>query len=188
MADRLAASGPRPRYLHAANTGAILAGPRFHLDLVRLGIGRYGLWPGPEPVAGVSLRPALSWRSAVAMEKRVGAGEGVSYGLRYRLGRDSTIATVPVGYADGYRRSLGERGRVLIRGRRYPVAGTVTMDQMLVDCGDDPVAAGDEVVLIGAQGDDRIAAEEMAGWLGTISYEVVCGVSERVPRVHQGGA
>jgi alanine racemase len=124
----------------------------------------------------------------VSLAKRVRAGEGVSYGLRYRLERDSTIATVPVGYADGYARALADRGLVLIRGRRHPVAGTVTMDQLTVDCGDDEVEAGDEVVLFGRQGDEEITADEVASWYGTIGYEVVCAVSERVPREYRGAA
>jgi alanine racemase len=128
----------------------------------------------------------MSWRSAVSATRRVGAGEGVSYGLAYRPERDATIATVPVGYADGYARRLSNRAEVLIGGRRRRVAGTVTMDQILVDCGDDLVAAGDEVVLVGRQGDEEIGADEVAGWAGTISYEVVCGISERVPRRYVG--
>ena len=142
----------------------------------------YGLAPGPKLAGLAELRPAMRWRSEVAMAKRVAAGEAVSYGLRYRLDRDATIATIPVGYADGYLRGLSGRACVLIGGRRYPVAGTVCMDQVMVDCGDDPVEAGDEVVLLGRQGDAEITADEVAVWLGTINYEVVCGVGARVPR------
>jgi alanine racemase len=181
-ADRLKAAGIRPRYLHTANSGGAIARPATHLDLVRVGLGMYGLVPGPALVGMADLRPAMSWRSAVAMVKRVPAGEGVSYGLRYRLDRESTIATVPVGYADGFSRVLGDAAVVLIRGRRYPVAGTVTMDQLMVDCGDEPVEAGDEVVLIGRQDGQEIPAEELAAWMGTVNYEIVCMVSERVPR------
>jgi alanine racemase len=180
--DRLKAAGIRPRYLHAANSGAALALPASHLDLVRVGLAMYGLFPGPGPAGRPDLRPAMSWRSAVSLAKRVAAGEGISYGLRYRLDRESTIATVPVGYADGYSRVLGGNAEVLIRGRRYPVAGTVTMDQLMVDCGDDPVEAGDEVVLIGRQAEQEITAEQVAAWMGTVNYEIVCVVSERVPR------
>jgi alanine racemase len=184
-AQRLAGRGIIPRYRHAANSAATMAVPETHLDMVRLGIAMYGLSPGPG-LGGAALRPALSWRTEVAMAKRVAAGEAVSYGLRYRLDRESTIATIPVGYADGYPRVLTERGRVLIRGRRYPVAGTVCMDQFMVDCGDDPVQAGDEVVLIGRQGGDEITGDEVAGWMDTISYEVVCGITDRVPREYVG--
>lgn len=182
IVEELALLGHRPRYLHAANSGAVLAHPETHLDLVRVGIAMYGVAPGPELPGVEALRPALTWRSAVSLVKRIEAGECVSYGLRYRADRPTTIATVPVGYADGYPRALTNRGEVLIGGRRHRVAGTVTMDQLMVDCGDDPVEAGDEVVLIGRQGAAEVRAEELAGLTGTIGYEIVCGVSERVPR------
>jgi alanine racemase len=182
----LAEAGIRPRYRHAANSAAVLGLPQSHLDLVRVGIALYGVLPGPALEGKADLRPAMSLRSRVALVKRVAAGEGVSYGLTYRLERESTVATVPVGYADGYHRAASGRAEVLIGGRRYPVAGTVTMDQITVDCGDDPIRAGDEVVLFGAQGGERIRAEEVAGWAGTIGYEVVCAVSDRVPREYRG--
>jgi alanine racemase len=187
LVDRLKAAGIRPRVLHAANSAAALARPATQLDVVRVGLAMYGLLPGPQLAGSADLRPALSWRSAVTMVKRVGAGEGISYGLRYVLDREATIATVPVGYADGYSRLLAERGEVLIRGRRYGVAGNVTMDQLMVDCGQDRVEAGNDVVLLGRQGDQEITAEELAGWMGTISYEVMCMVSERVPREYLSG-
>lgn len=177
----------RPPYLHVANTGGLLADPAVRFDMVRVGIGLYGVAAGPNVAGRADLRPVMTWRSAVSLVKRVDAGERLSYGLRYRLERPSTIATVPVGYADGYSRLLAGRAQVLIRGRRYPVAGSVTMDQLMVDCGDDAVEAGDDVVLIGAQREERITAEEVAAWMGTIGYEVVCGVSERVPRLHLDG-
>jgi alanine racemase len=185
--DQLKAAGIRPRLLHAANSAAVLARPATHLDLVRVGLAMYGLLPGPQLAGSTELRPALSWRTSVTLAKRVAAGEGISYGLRYRPDRESTIATVPVGYADGYSRLLGGRAEVLIRGQRHPVAGTVTMDQLMVDCGDDPVVAGDDVVLLGRQGDQEITAEEIAGWMGTVNYEIVCMVSERVPREYISG-
>jgi alanine racemase len=182
------AAGVQPRYLHAANSGGLLAHPGSHHDLVRVGIAMYGLPPGPAVAAGwEALRPALSWGSAVTMVKRVAAGEAISYGQRYRLSRESTIATVPVGYADGYSRLLGDKASVLIRGRRYPLAGNVTMDHIMVDCGDDPVAPGDQVALVGRQGDQEIRADELAGLIGTVHYEILCAVSERVPRVYVGG-
>ncbi len=184
--DGLSAAGLRPRYRHVANTSAIMALPETHLDLVRLGIGMYGLAPGPDLSRQADIRPALEWRSRVAMVKRVAAGEGISYGLRYRLDRSSTIATVPVGYADGFSRALTQRGKVLIRGHRRPVAGAVCMDQFMVDCGDDTVEPGDDVVMIGRQGDETITAEDVARWMDTINYEVVCGISDRVPREYLG--
>ncbi|MGH2573928.1 MAG: alanine racemase [Actinomycetota bacterium] len=182
----LAAAGIRPRYLHAANSAAAIARPSAHLDLVRVGLAMYGLTPGPRLAGPAALRPAMSLRSAVAMAKRVGPGEGVSYGLRYRLERESTIATIPVGYADGYSRLVSGRAEVLVRGRRYSVAGNVTMDQVMVDCGNDPVEAGDEVVLIGRQAGEEISADDVAAWMGTISYEVMCAVSQRIPREYVG--
>ena len=110
----------------------------------------------------------------------------MSYGHAYELERDATIVTVPVGYADGYSRRLSSKASVLIRGRRFPVAGNVTMDQILVDCGDEPVAVGEEVVLLGRQGEEEITAEELAGLNGTISWEVLCAIGERVPREYLG--
>jgi alanine racemase len=183
--DDLAGAGIRPRYRHAANSAAVVALPESHFDLVRVGIAAYGILPGPSLEGRVDLRPAMSLRSQVSLVKRVAAGQAVSYGLRYRLTRESTVATVPVGYADGYHRAASGRAEVLIRGRRYPVAGTVTMDQITVDCGDDPVRPGDEVVLFGRQGEEEISAEELARWAGTIGYEVVCAVSDRVPREYR---
>jgi alanine racemase len=179
--------GMIPLYRHAANSAAAMSRPDSHLDLVRLGVAMYGLCPGPALAeASSALHPAMSFKSAVTMVKRVPAGEAISYGQRYSLDRPSTIATVPVGYADGYSRLLSSKAEVLIRERRYPVAGTVTMDQLMVDCGDDAIEAGDQVVLIGRQGEEQITADDLAAWMGTINYEVVCGISERVPREYLG--
>jgi alanine racemase len=124
----------------------------------------------------------MLWRSEVAAVKRLPAGEAISYGHHYRLERDAWLATVPVGYADGYPRQLTNRGEVLIRGRRCAVAGTVTMDQLVVDCGDLEVDPGEEVVLIGGQGGDAIGADELGRRFGTIGYEIVSRIGERVPR------
>ncbi|HEY7667244.1 MAG TPA: alanine racemase [Actinomycetota bacterium] len=183
---RLRAAGLDPGLLHAANTGAVILHPRSHLSLVRPGIGIYGLPPAPGIGEGLGLRPALAWRSAVVNVKPLTSGERISYGLHYELDRDASVATVPVGYADGYPRSLSSRADVLVRGRRRRIAGNVTMDQLMVDCGDGPVEPGDEVVLIGTQGDETIEAEELAGLAGTIGYEVVARIGRRVPRVYAG--
>jgi alanine racemase len=180
--DALALAGVRPACVHAANSAATIRLPESHLDLVRPGAAVYGLDPGGGIGPAFGLRPALTWRSAVTMTKRLEAGERVSYGWRYALEGDATIATVPVGYEDGYQRALSSRAEVLIHGRRRRVAGTVTMDQILVDCDGDDVRAGDEVVLIGAQGEERITAEELGAHVGTIGYEMVTAISERVPR------
>jgi len=187
LAEALRERGMGARYLHAANSAAVMSRSLAHLDLVRVGIAMYGLAPGPELVAAASaLRPVMTWKSVVSMTKRVRAGDAISYGLTYTLEHASTIATVPVGYADGYSRLLSGKADVLIRGRRHPVAGTITMDQLMVDCGDEAVEAGDEVVLIGRQGHGQITADDLAAWMGTINYEVVCGVSARVPREYAG--
>jgi alanine racemase len=182
IAEAVRSNGHDVRLLHAANTAGTVRHPESHLDLVRPGIGLYGVEPGPGVGADLGLRPALRWRSEVGMVKRLPAGEAMSYGHRYRLERDSWVATVPVGYADGYARTLTDRGEVLIAGRRCRIAGTVTMDQVLVDCGDAEAEPGDEVVLIGPQGAETIRVEELAGWLGTVGHEVVARIGERVPR------
>ena len=198
IVDRLAGRGLRPPLVHAANSAGALAHPASRLDLVRCGIALYGVAPSPalaalelagqgfaafDPVAG--LRPALSLRARVSFVKRVGAGQAVSYGLRRPLERETTIATVPVGYADGVPWRLGvSGGEVLVGGRRRLLAGSVTMDQILVDCGDDVVLPGDEVVLLGRQGAEHVSAWEWAIRTGTIAYEVLCGIGPRVPKVY----
>ncbi len=190
---RLRAGGVVPPLRHAANSAGTLWHPGARLDLVRCGIALYGLAPAATGVGAPEmdgLRPALSLRARVAHVKTVAAGERLSYGLRYRLEAPSVVATVPIGYADGVPRSLAAAGgEVLLGGRRRPLAGTVTMDQILVDCGPEAgagVAVGDDVVLLGAQGDEHIGAWEWADLTGTISYEIVCGLSPRVPRIYLG--
>jgi alanine racemase len=182
VAEQVRSDGHPIRLLHAANTAATIRHPEAHLDLVRPGIGLYGVEPGPGVGADLGLRPALRWRSEVATVKRLPSGEAMSYGHRYQLARDSWIATVPVGYADGYARQLTDRGEVLIAGRRCPIAGSVTMDQLLVDVGEAGAARGDEVILIGTQGGESITVEEVAGVLGTVGHEVLSRIGERVPR------
>jgi len=183
---RLAGAGIRPPLLHACNSAGAIAHPRARYDLVRCGLALYGVPPAPALAGRVALRPALSLRARVSLVKSVAAGEGVSYGLRHRFVRDSVVATVPIGYADGVPWRLGVNGgEVLVRGRRRPVAGVVTMDQLTVDCGDDHGAApGDEVVLLGRQGDESVDAWEWADRVGTIAYEILCGIGPRVPRLH----
>jgi alanine racemase len=186
VVEDVRAAGHRPGLLHAANSGATILYPESHLDLVRPGIAIYGVEPGGGAGADLRLRPALTWRSAVTMTRRLPAGEAVSYGHRYRLERDANIATVPVGYADGYPRLLSSRADVLIRGQRCRVAGSVTMDQLIVDCGELEVEAGDDVVLLGHQGSQTVSAEELAGLAETIGYEIVAGIGGRVPREYEG--
>ncbi|HWM19239.1 MAG TPA: alanine racemase [Ilumatobacteraceae bacterium] len=177
-------ANPVPPAIHAANSAGALAHPSARYSFVRAGIAIYGISPGH----GVDhlcrdLRPAMSLRARVAFVKRVAAGSRISYGLRHTFTRSTTVAAVPIGYADGVPRRLFETGgEVLIGGRRRPIVGVVTMDQLMVDVGDDPIAVGDEVVLIGEQGGQRVGAEEWADRLGTIGYEIVCGVSRRIAR------
>ena len=178
----LESRGIRPRYRHAANSGATMSMPESHFDLVRVGAALYGITPGPELTGSFDLRPAMTLRSAVTHTKRVPPGHGISYGHQHRTTVETTIATIPIGYADGYLRSLSGTAHVLIRGKRYPVVGTITMDHLMVDCGNDAIDTGDEVVLFGRQGEDELRVEEVASWAGTIGYEIVCAVSERVPR------
>ncbi|MCJ7725212.1 MAG: alanine racemase, partial [Acidimicrobiia bacterium] len=179
----LAAGGVVPAMLHASNTAGALGHTDARLDMVRAGIGIYGLRPAPGFHPEVPLRPAMRVISHVSFLQRLAAGERPSYGRVRPLPAEATVATVPIGYADGVPRRLREvGGEVLIRGKRYPFAGNVTMDQTLVDLGDDPVEVGDEVVLLGAQGDEEISAEEWARLLGTIVYEIVCGFGPRMPR------
>jgi alanine racemase len=184
----LGAHGIEPRLRHAANSAAAIAHPRARLDLVRCGIAVYGIPPAPALDGALPLWPALRVSSEVSFVQRLAAGERVSYGLRYRTARDTVLATVPVGYADGVIRSLGHAGQeVLIGGRRLPIAGTVTMDQIMVDAADHPdVQVGDEVVLLGEQGRERVTPDEWAARIGTISYEVVCAVGPRVERRYVG--
>jgi alanine racemase len=186
VVEAAAAVGSQPRYLHASNSGGVLRHPEADLDLVRPGIALYGVAPAPGVGAERGLLPALTWRSRVTMTKRLSAGERLSYGRRYELAADAWVATVPVGYADGYPRALSNRADVLIRGRRCRVAGNVTMDQLLVDCGDLAVQTGDDVVLLGEQGDQTVDAWELARHADTIAYEIVTRIGERVPREHVG--
>ncbi len=196
----LASAGHPPPMTHVANSAGAIGVPSARRSLVRCGIALYGVAPTPplaEEVAratgGDRLRPVLSFRTRVTTVRDLDAGERPSYGRRRPLERRSTVAVAPVGYADGVpRRLFDQGGEVLIGGLRRPLAGTVTMDQVVIDCGpvgSAPVAVGDEVVLIGRQGDDEITADEWAGLLGTISYEVLCGIGPRVPRIAvPGGA
>jgi alanine racemase len=188
----LAGLGVRPPLAHACNSAGLLTHPSARHDLVRCGLAIYGVAPSPALArSAADLRPVLSLKARVSLVKEVAAGEGVSYGLRFRAERPTVVATVPIGYADGVPWRLSAvGGEVLLGGRRRAVAGAVTMDQLMVDCGQDTpedggsVRAGDEVVLLGRQGDEAIGAWDWAGRLGTIAYEVLCGIGDRVPRVY----
>lgn len=181
-----AIAGP-VRWRHIANSALVLFGDPPG-NLVRPGIMLYGASPAPDLPGAGDLRPVMSLVSAVGFLKRVPSGTPLSYGGTFTTRRESLIATLPIGYADGYRRSFSNRASVLVRGRRAPVVGTVCMDLCLVDVTDVPgVAVGDEVVLLGSQGAERIAVDELAPHAGTISYELFCGIGPRVPRVYLAG-
>lgn len=188
VVDELRGRGIDPRRVHVANSAGALALAPARRSLVRAGIAIYGISPGPgvDRLAG-DLRPVMRLAARVSHVKPVVAGSHVSYGWRHRFARDTVVATVPIGYADGVPRRLGTLPdapgfEVLVGGRRHPIVGVVTMDQFMVDVGDAEVHVGDEVVLIGAQGDERIRVEDWATRLGTIGYEIVCGIGARVPR------
>ncbi len=188
--DALRSAGIEPGTRHAANSAGTIAHPRSRYDMVRVGIAVYGIPPAPALAGAVDLRPALRWTAPVRFVKHVRAGERVSYGHRHVFEADTTVATVAAGYADGVRRALGlVGGEVLVGGRRCPIVGVVTMDQFVVDCGPHAdVAVGDEVVLVGRQGDVEITADDVAGLVDTIGYEIVCGIGPRVERRHHGEA
>lgn len=182
-ADRVEAALGPVRFRHLANSAATMSAPETHFDLVRCGIASYGLWPSNDLLNESDLRPALAMRARINMVKRVKAGEALSYGLRYQLQDDGYVVTVPAGYADGYDRRLSGRADVLIEGRRHRVSGTVCMDSFLVDVGAGSPEPGSVVTLLGADGSDRITAEELAIHVGTINYEVTTRIPSRVPRI-----
>jgi alanine racemase len=175
----LAETGVRPPLVHLANSAGVLAAPSAHFTMVRPGIMLYGYAPAPHLARQAGVVPAMRLQSGIAQVRRVPAGTPVSYGATFVTRRPSTIATLPIGYADGLHRLASNRASVLVRGRRAPVAGRVCMDHTMIDATDVPgVVAGDRVVLFG----DGIGADEVAGWCETISYEVLTSVGRRVPR------
>lgn len=182
--ENLRRAGVDPGWLHIANSAGTIAHPDTRRDMVRVGIAMYGIAPDVAMENScVDLRPAARVLSRISFVKRVNAGEAVSYGHRHRFDRATNVATVPIGYADGVPRRLSlVGGTVLVGGRRRSIVGVITMDQLMVDLGDDQCAVGDEVVLIGEQGDERITANEWGTLLDTIGYEIVCGLSARLPR------
>jgi len=165
---------------HAANSAAALAYPESHFDMVRVGLAVYGLYPAPHLVGRLRLHPAMTLKSRVVRVSRLDAGRTVSYGATYRAAKPTTIATIACGYGDGYPRLTNARSAVLVRGRRAPIVGRVTMDHLMVDAGDGPIAIGDEAILFGQEP----TADEVGSWAQTISYEILCRVGPRVPRVY----
>jgi alanine racemase len=170
--------------IHAANSAATLREPASHFDMVRCGIAVYGLDPFGEDSAAVDLLPVMGLSSYVADIKRFAAGDSAGYGQTWKADQDTFVGVVPIGYGDGVRRGLSNRAEVLIAGERYPVVGTISMDNLTVDLGPEPVVTpGEEVVLLGPSGEDRVTADEWAVALDTINYEVTCGISPRVPSI-----
>ena len=174
----------RPKYVHTSNSAAAMRVLSATTDIARVGIAIYGIAPSSELESfAKDLQPALSLHARVSHVQHLAKGEGVSYGLRTKLSQAATIATLPIGYADGIQRRLWKvGGEVLIGGKRCPIVGVVTMDQLMVNCGDADVQIGDHAVLIGTQDSQSISANEIAAKLETIGYEIVCGISARVPR------
>jgi alanine racemase len=176
-----------PPFRHIANSAALVNLPAAHFNMVRPGIMLYGSYPSPSLKAKVPLRQVMSWKSRITDLKKLPAGYPVGYGRTFITQRPSLLAAVPVGYADGYHRLFSNRGEVLIKGMRAPVVGRVCMDWTMVDVtAITGVEVGDEVVLMGSQAGQEITPEEMGGWIGTISYEILCSVGKRVPRVYKG--
>jgi alanine racemase len=195
MADALETAGEPVPLRHAACSAAALLFTRTHLDLARIGISLYGLWPSRETYVScleegqptLELRPVLTWKTRVAQVKDVPEGSFIGYGCTYRATRPSRIAVLPVGYHEGYDRGLSGVAHVLVRGRRAPVRGRVCMNMCMVDVTDVPgVELEDEVVLLGGQGEERVSAEQLAAWCGTISYEIVCRIHPALPRLVVG--
>jgi alanine racemase len=175
---------------HAANSGAIIDLPEMHMDMVRAGISMYGLYPSDEVSRDkVALRPVMSLKSTVVQVKDVPGGFCISYGMTYQTDAPTRIASVAVGYADGFSRLLSSRGRMIVNGQIAPIVGRVCMDHTMIDVGHIPdVRAGDEAVVFGRQGDARITADEIAGQTGTINYEVVSSITGRVQRIYLNSA
>ena len=183
--DFLAGAGISPGLRHCCNSAAGLLFPEMRLDMVRMGICTYGMEPSGQMAGKADLRPVMALKSVVSMVKEIRPGDTVSYGRIYTASSPRRIATIPVGYADGYLRALGGLADVLIRGRRAPVVGRVCMDQMMADVTDIPdVAMGDLVTLAGRDGEEQVTMEELAGLTGTIGYEKICGLTQRVARVY----
>ena len=183
--DRLGAPMP---VRHLANSGGVLHFPQARLDMVRPGILLYGVLPDPASRATVAVRPALSLVSRVVYFKVLAAGRTVGYGATWTAERETRVVTVPIGYGDGWPRALSSRGEVLIHGRRHPVAGRICMDQFMVDIGDGSAWGGDRVVLVGTQDGEAITVEDVASAAGTIPYEILVQLNERIPREYVGGA
>lgn len=184
--DVLRSEGVSPELIHSANSGAILDLPESYFDMVRPGIVTYGYYPSYETSESIRLKPAMTLKTRVVLVKWINPGDSVSYNRRFIAKRKTKIATLPVGYADGYTRLLTGKASVIINGKVFPVVGTICMDQIMVDVGRSDVAAGDEAILIGSQGRAKVDAWDIASKLGTVPLEVVSAVTTRVPRIYKG--
>lgn len=174
------------KYKHISNSAGLIAFPSWSGNLVRPGIVLYGSYPSPDFRSLIKLKPVMTLKTCIGLLKRVPLGERISYGGTYATKRESLVGVLPIGYADGYNRKLSNQGEVLIRGQRAPVVGRVCMDYIMADVTDIPgVSLGDEAVLMGRQGGGQISAEEIAEKIGTLSYEVLCLVGKRVPRIYK---
>lgn len=183
--DRLQRAGIVPSSSHMAKSAALITVPASHFAMVRPGLILYGAYPSPKMKKQIALKPVLSWKTRIIQLKRSPAGSSIGYGRTFVTQRNSLIATLPVGYADGYRRLFSNRAQAIVRGRRAPIVGRVSMDLTTIDVTDiRKVQQGDEVVLLGRQGDAEIGADEMANWANTISYEIFTSIGARVPRIH----
>lgn len=184
--EELKRAGIDPPVKHAANSAAIIDLPDTHLDMVRAGIASYGLWPSPEVnKSKIDLKPAMTLKTRVAHLKKVPAGQKFSYGITYETATPTTIATLPVGYADGLNRLLSSNGHMLVCGKKAPIVGRICMDQTMLDAGHIPeVELDSEVVIFGRQGDESITVDDYAARIQTINYEVVCSITNRVPRIY----
>jgi alanine racemase len=185
VTERLRRAAFVPSLIHMAKSGAIITVPDSHLAMVRPGLILYGIYPSPDMAKEIHLKPVLGWKTRILQLKRLPRGSSIGYGRTFTTKRDSLIATLPVGYADGYQRLFSNRACVLVHGERAPVVGRVSMDLTVIDVTDTGgVQQGDEVVLLGRQGDAEISADEMAAWSNTISYEILTSIGARVPRIH----
>lgn len=188
--QKIRAKGLDPKYLHCANSAATLLFPKTYYNLVRVGIGNYGMWPSPETYvstqllgSGVILKPALTWKTRIAQIKTVPAGSFIGYGCTYKTTSTSTLAVLPIGYYDNYSRLFSNTSYVLVHGQRSPVRGRIFMNMVVVDISDIPQArVEDEVVILGSQGEEAITAEQLATWSSTINYEVTTRINETIER------
>ena len=185
IVSRLRSENIAPPLVHLANSAATITLPSAYFDMVRPGLMLYGVYPSPAMTGQIALKPVLSWKTSILQLKKVSPGTSISYGQTFITQRESLIATLPIGYADGYPRLLSNRGEVLVRGQRAPVVGRVCMDLTMIDVTDiGETKPGDEVVLLGLQGNAEISTDQMAAWSNTISYEILTSIGARVPRIY----